>query len=264
MKPVIKWTLWQRRLSTIWWSVGAFALLFINMIFYPSFKNDADELQKSFENLPDAALQLLGGSTDFFSPVGYINSQIFFFMLPLFLGILAIALGSGLVRKEEQEKTLETLLARPISRTALITSKGIAGTTVLLIVTTVSLLTTLVSARAVELEVASSRIIAATAVCFLLVLSFGAIAFALSATGRAKSASLGIATVIALGGYLVSSLAGTVSWLATPAKLFPFHYYQSEDILSGTYNTNNLLYFAVLLILCAVVSWISFRRRDLA
>jgi ABC-2 type transport system permease protein len=238
--------------------------MFINMIFYPSFKDQAAQLEQSFEGIPDAALQLLGGSTDFFSPVGYVNSQIFFIMLPLLLGILSISLGSKILAGEEQDKTIESLLARPVSRSRFLAAKAIAGIKILALVTLTCWLAILGLAALVDLEVSARLLSQATFVCFLMVLSFGAIAYLLSATGRAKSASIGIATLMAFGGYIIGSLSGTVTWLQTPSKLFPFHYYQSEAILRETYNWANIWYFIILITLCAIGSWIAFRRRDLA
>lgn len=264
MLSVIKWTLRQRRWSTFWWILGIFGFIFLNIIFYPTFKNQAAELQKSFENLPAAAVQLLGGSTDFFSPVGFLNSQVFFLMLPMLLSILAIGMGTSLMGREEQDGTIETLLARPISRTQLLLAKAKAGTLELALVTIASLLTTIGLARAVGLtEVSPLDMIEVTFACFMMALSFGAIAFLLSATGRARGASIGIATFIALGGYLISSLSGTVHWLKTPSIFFPFHYYKSEDILRGTMNWLNILVFVAVIAVCGIVSWVAFRRRDL-
>ncbi len=261
---VFKWTILQRKFSIFWWSLGILFLIFINMIFYPSFKDDAEQLQKSFENLPDSAVQFIGGSTDFFSAVGFLNSQIFFITLPLLLGILAIGLGSSLLAKEEQDKTIEALLARPLSRSKLLISKALAGIFILSFVTIVGLLTTILSAKLVDLEVSVAKISVVTLVCFLLAVSFASIAFILSATGRARGASIGIATTIALGGYIISSLAGTVDWLKAPSKLFPFDYYHSEEILRGTYNWANIWFFVILTAALGILSWYVFKKRDLA
>lgn len=263
MTAIIKWTLLQRRWSIFWWSVASFGLIFINMIFYPSFKNDAAELQKSFESIPETTLQFIGGSADFFSPVGFLNSQIFFLMLPLLLGVLAISLGSNLLAREEQDGTAEILLSRPISRNKLLLAKALAGTAILAWATLVALTTTVVTSALVDLEVSTIKIIQATAVCFLLTFSFGAIAFVLTALGRARGASMGIATTIALGGYVISSLSGTVEWLKIPAKALPFTYYQPEPILRGTHNWNNVAFFIAIVSAVAIISWLSFRRRDL-
>jgi ABC-2 type transport system permease protein len=265
MLSVIKWTLWQRRWSTFWWILGVFGFIFLNIVFYPTFKDQAAELQKSFENLPEAALQLFGGSADFFSPVGFLNSQIFFLMLPMLLSILAIGLGTSLIGREEQDGTIETLLARPISRSRLLLGKAKAGSMVVLIVALASLLTTVGLSRAVGLtEVSPLEMTAATFACLMLALSFGAIALLLTTIGRARGASLGIAAFIALGGYLISSLANTVSWLKTPSLFFPFHYYRSEEILRGTFHWSDILVFVAIIAACGAISWFSFRRRDIS
>lgn len=264
MMSVIKWTLRSRRVSTFWWSFAVAFFMFVNMIFYPSFKNDAEELQKSFDNLPDAAVQLFGGSTDFFSPIGYLNSQVFFIMLPMLLGILAIALGSKLLAAEEQDKTIESILSRPVSRSRFLFAKALSGMIILTLISAVSLAVVLVMAKLVDLDVSAWLLAKTTFVCYLLVLSFGAVAYLLTATGRAKGAAIGIATLIAFGGYIIDSLAGTVSWLQVPSKLFPFNYYQSEAVLRETYNWNNIWYFVALTAACGIISWLVFRRRDLA
>ncbi|HEX5797668.1 MAG TPA: ABC transporter permease subunit [Candidatus Saccharimonadales bacterium] len=263
MIPVIKWTLWQRRWSTLWWAITLFALIFFTLIFYPSFKDEAEQLQKTFADLPDAAVQLFGGSSDFFSPIGYLNSQLFFFVLPLVLGILAIGMGSNLIGKEEQDLTIESLLSRPISRTRLLIAKAVAGIIILTGVSLIGLATTIMVGWLVELAVPARLTAAAYGVCFLLVLSFGAIAFLLSSLGRARAASIGITTFIAFGGYIISSLAGTVDWLRVPSKIFPFDYYKSEAILRENYDSLNLLFFVAVILGCALIAWLSFRRRDL-
>jgi len=236
----------------------------MNLVFYPSFKDQAEELQKSFESLPEAALQLFGGSSDFFSPVGFLNSQIYFLLLPLILGILAISLGSSLLAREEQDKTIESLLSRSISRSGFLVGKSIAGIAILLVTTLVGLITTVLAAIVVDIDVPILNISLASLACFILVLSFAAIAFMLTTIGKTKGTSIGIATIVALGGYLLSSLSGTVAWLKTPAKFFPFHYYDPESILRGSFRWLNIVVLVCIILVCAMISWLSFRRRDLA
>lgn len=263
MMPIIKWTLWQRRVSTAWWSAGAFALIFFSMIFYPSFKDQAGELQKTFEQLPDAAVQLFGGSTDFFSPVGFMNSQIFFITLPILLAALAINLGASLIGREENDSTLETLLARPVSRGKLLAAKAVAGGLILTAVSLVCLATIVITAKIVGLEISTGLLALATISCYLLSLTTGAITFLVAATGRARHMSIGVGAFVAFGGYIMASLAGTVDWLKYPAKVFPFNYYGSEAILNQVYDWANLLFFAAVTAACGLLAWLSFRRRDI-
>lgn len=263
MKALIKWGLWQRRWSTIFWSLSIVAFIAINLVFYPTFRDQASEMEAAFEDLPEAAVQLMGGSTDFFSPIGFMNSQIFFIMLPMLLGILAISLGSKLLANEEQNHTIESLLARPISRSKLLLSRIIVGIIILLIATVASLLSTLLIADIVDIDVSAQNMTIATLGCFLLALSFGSIAFLLSALGKARALSIGIASAIAIGGYLISSLALTVTWLDIPSKFMPFEYYESELILNGTYNWSNMVILSTVSVVCGIISWLVFRRRDI-
>ncbi len=263
MKPITKWGLWQSRWSTAWWSLSIVAFVILIMVFYPTFKNQAADLEKTFSSMPEATLQLLGGSAGFFSPIGYLNSQVFYLTLPMLLGILAISLGSKLIAREEQDGTIETLLARPITRSRLLTGKALTGIIILLVVTLVGLAATIISVKLVSLDVSSVDILVATLSCFLLALSFGAIAFMLSSLGRARALSLGVTSAIAIGGYIISSLADTVKWLETPGKLFPFYYYRPEAILNGTYHWLDMIILAAITIVCGVVSWLAFRKRDI-
>lgn len=264
MSPVFKWTLRQRRWSVVWWSIGIIAFIFINLIFYPTFKSQSAQFNKTFEQLPETARQLFTDTGDFFSPVGYLSSQLFYLMLPLLLGFLAISLGVSLIGKEEREGTLEMLLARPISRTRLILSKTAAGALILLAVGIISTLTIMLMCKLVDINAGSINIFEAGLVVTLMAACFGAVAFLVTMLGQGvRAAAIGVATLVALGGYILVSLSGTVTWLAWPAKLFPFNYYHSSDLLTGSYDWANLIFFIVMIALCGLGSWASFRRRDI-
>jgi hypothetical protein len=98
----------------------------------------------------------------------------------------------------------------------------------------------------------------------LLALLFGAIAFALTSMGAfGRGASIAVSALIALGGYVVSSLDSTVHWLQGPAKLFPYHYFTPAKFLEGQYNFIPALVFIAIILALVVLSWLFFRRRDI-
>lgn len=262
MRPVIKWTLRQRRWSIFWWCIGVIGLITVTLALYPTIRDQAAQLNKSFGSLSESTLALFGG-TDFFSPVGYLNSQLIYFTIPLLLAILAIGLGNSLIGHEEATMTIETLLARPLSRTRLLAAKALAGIINLLFVTSVACLTTVVLAKLVHIGIPLGNIVAAYFACYLLVLTFGAVSFLLAATGRGRAASLGIAVVYAIGGYIVGSLASSVHWLQNLSLIFPYHYYRTAEILRGTFAWSSIIFFAALALGCYVLAWLSFRRRDI-
>jgi ABC-2 type transport system permease protein len=185
-------------------------------------------------------------------------------MLPLLLGILAISLGSSLLAAEERDSTIESLMARPISRTHLLLHKSLSGALILGLATLVGLAVTLITKWQVDLEVPVRYILVATLSCYLMVLTFGAIALLFTSIGRTRGGAIGLSAVIAIGGYLISSLSSTVSWLEKPSKIFPFEYYDSESILRGTIEWSNFLFFIILTVICLIASIYAFRRRDLA
>jgi len=262
MRAIIRWTLWQRRWSIFWWSFGVAVLVGFTLAFYPTIRDQADQLNKSLGSLSGSTEALFGG-TDFFSPVGYLNSQLIYFTVPLLLAILAIGLGTSLIGREESSGTLEALLVRPVSRGRLLTAKALAGMIIVFIVTGISSLVTIVLSKLVQIDVPIGNIALACFACFMLVLTFGATAFLLTATGRGRVAALGISVVYGIGGYLVSSLSGSVHWLKEPSLIFPYHYYRTADILHGTFDWSSIVFFALFTLGCGLVAWLSFRRRDL-
>lgn len=260
---IIKNEFFIRRTSIIWWSIGILILIVITLSFYSSFKDQSASLQKAFSDIPESAMAFLSDAGNFFTPVGYISSKLFYAVLPMTISILTISLGSSLIAKEEKDSTIELLLSRPISRTQLLFSKFITGATILAIVSVVTALSTLSVVILAKIDISYINIIMTTLACTLLAGVFGSIAFLISAIGRARVASVGIATLFALAGYIISSLSSVESWLKIPAKLFAFTYYKPAEILEGHYNLFNFAVFIGIIISCLTLSWLIFRRRDL-
>ena len=263
MIPIIKWELWQRRVSLMWWTIGIVATNAISLAFYPAFRDQSAALNQTFAQLPKSALALLSDSSDFLSPEGYLSSKVFYLVLPIMFTILAISIGSSLIGREEKEGTIELLLSRPISRTTLLLGKGLAGLIAMSIVGLATIAAIAGQSWLLNIEVPATNMALATLAAFLLGLSFGALAFFITMFGRARTASVGIASLYALGGYLIASFISSAAWLKYPAKAFPFVYYKPSEVMRGTYNWNNLIFILGVSIICAIASWIVFRRRDI-
>lgn len=258
------WHVWQRRWFILWWTIGLCAFIALELSFYPAFKDQGQQLNEVIGKLPPAARALISGSGDYFSPIGYMSARVYYILLPLLLGIAAINIGNNVLTREERDGTLELLLARPVSRTKLITAKFLflAGTVTFL--GSVSGLCAMLLAKAVDIEVGIKHILAATVVCILLCICFGLTAFVFSAIGRiGRGLGLGIAVLVAFGGYIVSSLTQVAGWLKPVAKVLPFHYYQPDALFRGEYNWRMALYYAGYIVAAYIISVITFRRRDI-
>jgi ABC-2 type transport system permease protein len=266
MIAIIKGELMQRRWSTVWWVVGIVAFISLTLGVYPTFRNQADQLNQSLQSFPDSAKALFTDTNDFLSPVGYLSSQVYYLLLPLLFSFLAVALGSSLIAKEESSRTIELLLARPISRTTLVLGKAAAGLIVLARVgLAVGIIATIEVALIKFQGVNAWDILLVTLMALIMSTLFGATAFALTAIGSmGRKAAIGVATLIAFGSYLVSSLDKTVTWLQWPAKFLPFHYYHPADILDGHFTPWEALGMTSVIAVLLLVSCLAFRRRDIS
>lgn len=267
MRALIAWELRQRRIAILWWSIGTIGLIAMLLLIYPSIHDQAAQLNKALEQLPDSlkALKTGGTNIDITSPIGYLHSQIFYITLPLLWIILTVTRGSALLGKEEESKTLELLLARPISRGRLLAAKAISGIAELLIVCVAALVGLLLFTRVVSLDISASSLAITTAYTALFCLSFGAISFTLTAIGRlTKRASTSIAVGIAFGGYMVASLSSVSHYLINVTKIVPYNYFSPEHILAGDYS-RGLTYYLIGVSLFAILgSYFGFRRRDIS
>jgi ABC-2 type transport system permease protein len=264
MMPIIRWELKQRKFYTLWWSVGLILTIALLMLIYPSIRDQAKQLDAVISQLPESIRSFRGVGSDFASPIGYLNSEVYYATLPLLMSILTIGLGSSLLARDEQAHTLELLLARPVSRRAVIGAKAISGLTVVLIVGLVTAITTIALAKVVDMDISIWHILLASLYCMALSIAFGMIAFALTATGSAtRRASIATATFVAFGGYILTSLANSSDWIKTPATFLPYHYYAPEVILQGKISLGLSVYLLTIILVAAAVSIVCFQRRDI-
>jgi ABC-2 type transport system permease protein len=183
----------------------------------------------------------------------------------MLMTILSVGMGGSLLAKEESERTLEQLLARPLTRTQLLLAKVLAMTAVLGIVSVASIVCVIALASLTDMDISGGVLVIATLLSAAFSLTIGMIAFTLTAMGRyARSASLAIASFIGLGGYIISSLSVQVAWLKWPSKLFPFHYYNPEVVLRGGMQLGGVVFPAICVSACIAISIVTFRRRDLS
>lgn len=265
MKAVILWELSRKRNYLIWWSAGIVALIAILMSIYPSIHQQAAQLNQIMQQLPESVRALRGGDSDLTSPIGYLNAEIFYITLPLLLIIMAVNLGAGLLAKEEQDHTLELVMARPVSRGGLLFAKALSGLVVMSIVALVGAITLIVLVKIIGMNIEIGNVALATVGAAIFATSFGAVAFALSAASIfSRKLGITIAVIASFGGYVLESLSSlndVVKWFA---ELLPYHYFTPKDLLAGTIDRGLVIYMIGIFVACAIVSYVGFRRRDIS
>lgn len=267
MKDVLLWELKRRRTTILWWAVGSIVLVAVILMVFPSIRDQAAQLDQVINKLPESVRGLKAGgnaSVSLDDPVSFLNSQVFYATLPILWIILAITRGAGVLGREEQNHTLELLLARPISRSRLLVAKALSLVAEFAVVAGATLLTIIALAPIFELHVSTAKLALATLYTAAFSLSFGYIAFVLQAASRfSKRAAVTFAVLFSFGGYVLASLSAMASWLEWPVKFMPYHYFRPLDAFEGHWPRGALLYMAIVFVVGSVLAVIGFRRRDI-
>lgn len=263
MKAVIVWELRRRGMFILWWTIGIASLIAVTVVAYKAIGHDAKQLNATFNSLSSSAGGFFGGS-DFFSPIGYLSSQIYYILLPILVIIMTVVLAVGLINRNEDDATVEYTLARGISRTQLLFAKAVVW---LIVTATVCALTYIVTVATIQfaaIKINQIDLLITHLLSFAFAASFGMIAFALMAASQfTRKAASSIAIVLAFGGYVIASLAGLVHWLQTPAKFMPYHYYDTVGLLSGHIEHGLVVYLFGTAIVATCVAAFGYTRRDI-
>ncbi len=263
MNAVIAWELKRRRLFILWWTLGISSLIAVTVLAYKAIGHDAKQLNSTFDSISSSAGGFFGGS-DFFSPIGYMSSQIYYVLLPILIIIMVTTLAAGLMNRDENDGTVEYTLARAISRQRLLGSKALVWLIVTAAVCALTYAVTVVTVQIAGIKISRADLLVTHLLSFAFSASFGVIAFALMAASRLTRRIAGsIAIVLAFGGYTISSLASLVHWLEVPAKFMPYHYYDTVGLLSGHIDRGLVVYLIGTVLVSAGVASIGYARRDI-
>lgn len=262
MRNILAWEIKQRHTYIMWWSIATFLLMIMLVSLYPSIHKEAAQLNQVMAQLPES-IRAMRGSSDITSPVGYLNGELYYMTLPMLYIIMSIGLGASILAKDEQAHTLELLLSRPVSRGALLFAKAMSVVVIVFFVGSISFVTTYVLGRIIGLDVGFWHLLVTNVYCLLFSLAFGAIAFLFTATSIARRASIGLATLLAFGGYLLVSMSSLAEWVNTVSKAFPYHYYNPYQLLLGHMSAGLNIFLATIFGVVAIFSYMSFRRRDI-
>lgn len=262
MFAIVRKTLFEKRFSLIAWAVGAAFMVWLTMIFYPSF-SQGGQFADALKSLPPQLQGLVGKATDYKTMGGYIDTVVFNLRIPMVTITMAIIFGIGLSAGDEEQGTLSTLLAQPVSRGRVMWEKFVALLSSIFIVHIGVLLGLVLSLVAINETYGFDKLVAVTFGCFLISVVFGALAFGLGCLTGKRGLSSAIVAIVAFGGFLIDSMAPSVSALEHIQKFSPYYYYTSPSLaVSGV----DWAYACVQIAIVAAVAafaWAFFKHRDI-
>ncbi|MDF2842785.1 MAG: transporter, permease protein [Herbinix sp.] len=221
------------RKALIIWSVCMILLVVSGMGKYTAYSSGGASTEV-FDKLPHTMKVLLGlGNFEVTKISGF-----YAFLFPyiqITAAIHAVLLGSGIIAKEERDKTTEFLIAKPISRKAIITAKLLAALVNVVIINIVSLLSSIAIVSSFNAsEDITGEIILLHVSMFLVQLIYLSLGTVLAAFMRKSKKSGSIAINIMLVGYVISKLTELVEHLDFLNVLSPFNYFNLVKLVNNS------------------------------
>ncbi|RJP35372.1 MAG: hypothetical protein C4536_00720 [Actinobacteria bacterium] len=251
----------DRRVSLIWWAVGLTLFVVLTIAVYPSMRNNPS-IQDYAESSADL-MKAIAGSIDITSPVGYLNSQLFFMMLPIIMSILAISIGSDALAGEEGRGTLDLLLSAPLPRRRAVVEKFATMVMAVTLEAVVLYAGMALLALATSMDISYLNMAEATFGLVFLALVFGTLALLLGAASGSKGLSIGIAAALGLGTLLLNSLGLIIEALDPWRRITPIYYYSENNPLANGLNWIHVLILVAITAVFLGASLFFFEHRDI-
>lgn len=242
-------------------------LMFIYMAaLYPTMMEQSEAMQKMMEGFPEGLLKAFNFDlmSDFKDITNFFASEPFVLWL-LCGSIFAMLLSSGILSKEESDKTIEFLLSKPVTRNNIITQKLLNALFYILSFNIIPCIITFVAFGIIEKQEFSRYEMLLLFIAAMLVqLTFAAVGFLISVFIKKTKNALPLSIGVVLGTYILNVFAGMTDKTELLKYLTPFKYAEARDILqnssmSGVY----LIIISTVIIASIALSYVFYNRKDI-
>lgn len=251
------------RKSIIIWSCVLVGMVILYMSMFPSFSKDAALMEKVFENFPEEMKRAFGMSTfDLSSLMGF---YAFVFSYILLCGsIQAMNLGVGILSAEVRQKTADFLLAKPITRQQIITSKLLAALTSIVITNIVYFVGAFFIMETVKSQPYSMKIFfMITMTMFFVQLIFIALGFLISVITKKIKSVLPVSLGVVFGFYIINLFGSAIGDDAI-RYITPFKYFDISYIMkNGAYEITFVIISVVLIVSAIIGSYFLYSKKDI-
>lgn len=249
--------------SLLIWSAIIILLIFMAGAKYSAFAGDP-ELLKMLDSMPPALLDALSmRAFNLTSISGFYGVMFIYFAL--MAAIAAAMWGSDSISKEERDKTVEFSLVLPVSRSRVVTAKGLAALVNCIVFVLITWVVSLVAVQSYNPDQAFYSFLALEMQgMFVIELIFLAIGLLLGCAMKQYKRSGSTAIAIILTAYFLSIVVSMQANLDFLKYFTPFKYFDASQLLSsGKMDVTYLLLSAVIIVVCVVAAYWLYNKRDL-
>ncbi len=256
-------TMWDRRRSILWWTIGAVLVMAWVVAVYPVLRDSID-MQTFIDQIPPEMMAIAGiDPATFLTGAGYLQAQMYSLVGPILVIGFAVSTAVAVTSREEHDGTVDMLLSAPISRMSVSLHKVAAVATSTAIVVSGLALTLIAANPILDLKLGITAIVAANLGLYLLGSVFAGVAMLIGAFSGKPAAALGGSLVLAVLAWFVNAFESLFPWLEVPSVLSPFTWYLHDTPLINGFRTA-LIWLGIATLGFLFGSVYLFDRRDIA
>jgi ABC-2 type transport system permease protein len=251
--------------SVVTWSLSLTLVIFVYLSLFSSLAPDAEMLNETLANFPEELLMAFGMDTmDLSSILGFYG--VIFLIVQICLAIQASNYGFSILSVEERDLTADFLMAKPVGRNKVLTSKFLAALTGLTITNAVVWISSFIAidvnreGRPYDQD-ALILLLLSIVVFQLFFLTLGMFISMLVKRVRSVTPfSMGLA----FGMYVLSAF-GSMLGEAKLEIITPFTHFEPNSILnSGEYDLPLALISVSVIIISIIGSYVLYNKRNMA
>jgi ABC-2 type transport system permease protein len=245
------------------WCIGVAAYVALVASIFPSIEGST-ELNQLVESYPDVLKALFGiaDGGNLTSGAGFLDVELFSFMLPLLVLVLAIGSSVRTLAGEEDAGRLELVLSYPLTRRSAVLAKGAAVAAEVALASAAATVAILAFDVLIGLDLDVGKVGWAFVHLVALGLFFGWLALAVGAAFPSRALAIGVAAGTAAAGYLIGGLHELAGWLDPFRFVSPFWLVGSSPLQNGA-DAVGVVVVLVAAGAVLVVGAIAIERRDL-
>ncbi|MFP4178243.1 MAG: ABC transporter permease subunit [Acholeplasmataceae bacterium] len=266
MKTLIRTEFKRNFKSWVLWTAIIAGLAALMLFLFPAFEDAFAEIEDFLSIYPPEFLEAFGigeGGLDMTDIYGWFGVEGYLFVT-LIGGSYAAIIGSSMLSKEEDDHTIEFLLAQPISRSRILFGKFIVIALYLLMMNAVVSVVLLVAFSVFgELEPVIWLLYSFAPV--LLQLVFASVALLISIFVTKSRRVMSIALGLSLGMYVVDLISKLTEEAEFLKYITPYEYVNATTIVKEQRIEPLYLFLSLVIIVVSLfLTWRLYRKKDIA
>jgi len=220
------------RWGLFFWCLGMVSLVYMGMTKYGAYEASGESVQQIMDALPKGVQAVFGlTGFDLSTAAGFFG--VLFMYIAVMGAVHAALLGSGLIAKEERDRTSEFLYSKPASRGKILTGKLLAGLFNLVVFNLVTLASSVYFVDYFNKDAPfGADIILLMAGLFFIQLVFFAIGALVAGTTHRPKAAASVATSIMFLTFLLAYAINMEEKLDFLKFITPFKYFDAANLMA--------------------------------